>query len=380
MRRLIRLAHVYTGLVLSLLLLVLALTGSALVYKEAYWKLVYPELRGPDIQPGAAADASAIAAAMAAFGDRLRSVKMPEPGVPAYHLYLDGGEAFLSAHDHRVIDSWTPRERLMPLLFDVHAHLMAGERGERVGGIVGLLGVVLAATGLVLWWPARRRLRPRTLLPRDLARRTLLVWHRDLGAVAAPLLLLLLLTGSGLVFYETARTILNGAFGAAAAASVAPQGRGDIAPTALDARRMARVEAAFPDARVVFYYPPRAGATVHGFRLKRPCELHPNGRSYVYLDLAGDPVQTIDACALAPGDRAANAIYPLHAGKTESGAYRLIVFLGGIVLALLSFTGVVTYLQQLTSGGRSRARRRPGASDPAPATVEQARALTGPVP
>jgi uncharacterized iron-regulated membrane protein len=183
----------------------------------------------------------------------------------------------------------------MALLFDLHAHLMAGETGERVGGVIGLLGVVLAVTGLVLWWPARRRLSLANLVPRDLSRRTLLIWHRDVGAVTSPILLVLLLTGSGLVFY----------------------------------------------------YPPLGGASVHRFRLKQPCELHPNGRSYISLDFTGDIVQETDACALPPGERSAHAIYPLHAGKADSDVYKLAVFLGAVALAILSVSGAVSYLKKL---------------------------------
>lgn len=95
------------------------MTGAALVYKEAYWRLVYPELRAPSSQLSAADHAAAIAAAQREFGDELRSIKLPEPGVTAYHLYLDDGEAFLSAVDYSVIDRWRPSERVMSLLFDL---------------------------------------------------------------------------------------------------------------------------------------------------------------------------------------------------------------------------------------------------------------------
>jgi uncharacterized iron-regulated membrane protein len=112
-----------------------------------------------------------------------------------------------------VIDRWRTSDRLMSVLFDLHAHLMAGDAGERVAGVVGLLRVSLAASGPGLWWSARRAFSFRNTLLRDFSRRSLLVWHRELGAVTSPVLLILLLTGSGLVFYETARTLLNGIFG-----------------------------------------------------------------------------------------------------------------------------------------------------------------------
>lgn len=347
MRQALRQLHLWIGLGLSLLLFVFAVTGGALVYKEAYWRLVYPELRASAPALTAADHAAAIAAARDRFGGSLRTVKLPEPGVPAYHLYLADGEAFLSAGDHHLIDRWTPTGRPMALLFDLHAHLMAGEAGERVGGVVSLLGVLLAATGLALWWPARRRFAARNLVPRDLSRRTLLLLHRDIGALASPVLLLLLLSGSGLVFYRTAERILNGVFGDAVPQASVPAGPTDLSGSIADAAIVARAEAAFPGARIVFYYPPRDGATVHEFRLRQPCELHPNGRSYAYLDGAGRLLGRTDACALPPGERAVQAFYPLHAGKADSAAYRLVVLLGAVVLAVLSMSGVMIYFRKI---------------------------------
>jgi uncharacterized iron-regulated membrane protein len=352
----VRLAHLWAGLVLCLLLALLGATGSALTYKEAYWRLVHPELRGPLPDPGPAGHAAAIQAARERFGDELRSVKLPEPGVAGYHLYLQDGEAFLAADDHRVLDRWRPRERPVAFLFDLHAHLLAGETGERVGGVVGLLGALLVGTGVYLWWPARRKLRPGTLLPRDLSRRQLLPSHRDLGLVATPVLAVLLLTGAGIVFYGAAGTLLNGLFGDPPQAVAAPPtlpAEGTPGPTR--ATLVAEAQAAFPDARLVFYYPPAPGSAVHGFRLKRPCELHPNGRSYVYTDGDGAVLARQDACAAPPGQKALHAVYPLHAGKAGSGAWTLAVFLGGLALTLVSATGAGAYAAKLRAG---EARRR----------------------
>jgi len=341
------------GLALSVAMLVLALTGSALVYKEAYWRLVYPELRVAAPTPTPEEQAAAIEAAADAFGERLRSVKFPEPGVAGYHLYLEGGEAFLSIGDHRVIDEWGSRDRLMSFLFDLHAHLLAGEAGERVGGVISLLGVFLAVTGLVLWWPARRQFRVRHLLPSGVRRRDLIAWHRNLGLVSTPILLVVLLSGSGLVFYATAGKLLNRLFGDPPHTASAPRNEPRPPVQPADAGILLRVKEEFPEARLVFYYPPGAAAGHHEFRLKQPCELHPNGRSYLYLDGAGRVLAKEDGCAIAPGQVALHATYPLHSGKVDSALYRLAVFLSGLVLAALSASGAIAYARKLGWLGRS---------------------------
>lgn len=343
----VRQVHLVAGLALSLLLFVLALTGSALTYKEAYWRLVYPELRDAATDLGPRDHEVAFAAADATFGSSLRSVKLPEPGVPAYHLYLEGGEAFLAPQTLEVIDVWAPPDRVMSFLFDIHAHLTAGATGEQVVGVIGLLGVFMIVTGVVLWWPTWRRFRLRNLLPHGTTRGRLVSWHRDLGVLTSPLVALLLVTGSGLVFYGGAQALLNGLFGDPVPRETSPRVEG-LAPGILaDAATLARVHEALPDARLVFYYPPRAEGDPHGFRLKRPCELHPNGRSYAYVDGSRTVIDTVDACAMAPGERTVHAFYPLHAGKTGGPVYKLAVFLGGLALALVSASGTLAYLRKL---------------------------------
>lgn len=322
------------------------ITGAALIYKEAYWRMVYPELRIADPQLSATDHAGAIRAAVLEFGGELRSIKMPEPGVPAYHLYLEDGEAFLSLDDHGLIDRWRPTDRVMSFLFDLHAHLVSGDRGEQVGGVLGLIGVLLSLTGLVLWWPTRRRFALRNLLPTGMSRQKLVVWHRDLGLVTTPILLVLLLTGSGLVFYNTAGTLLNGLFGDPPIVASTPLKSGFTAPLA-DAALLARVESEFPQARLTFYYPPGEGLGYNEFRLKQPCELHPNGRSFLYLDPTGDVLQKDDACGVPAGQRALHAIYPLHSAKADSAIYKLVAFLGALALVVISFSGALGYMKKL---------------------------------
>lgn len=354
--KLIRQLHLYTGLTLSLVLLLIALTGAALLYKLEYWQLQYPELRAVDAVPEASNQAQAIAAASGLYGEKLESLKMPEPGVSAYHAYLaDHGEALLSRDDFTVIDEWQLRDRLMGILFDIHVHLMAGEWGEWTAGVIGLIAAIMALTGLMLWWPTRRSFRWRNLWPSGIQRRHLLAWHRDIGMVLSPLLLVFLLTGSAMVFYAQAQALLNGLFGdsvpstaPAAAVQLIPEEPVDYQKLLPSAQTLASVSAVYPDARLMFYYTDALSQGYHRFRLRRDCELHPNGLTFIYTDASnGDIAHVSDACAMPPGERLTRMIYPLHAGKAGSDIWRLLGLLTALVLAGLALTGVVTYCQKI---------------------------------
>lgn len=335
------------GLAFSVLLFLYGVTGTALVYEEAYWRVVYPELRGATPALDFADQAAGVAAAAERFGDRVRTVKLPWPELAAYHVYLEEGEAFLTADGFELVDVWGTNERLMSWLFDLHVHLMAGETGERVGGFVALLGVLLALTGLYLWWPTRKRFALRNLLPLGTKRNQLVAWHRDLGLVFTPILLVVLLTGAGLVFYTTATSLLNGLFGdAPPVVEVPAEGAGDAVAWA-DAGLFARVAEAFPDARVSLYTPPAEARRYHTFRLQGACEIHPNGRTFLYLDGDGSVLARSDACAMPPGQRVLQSMYPLHAGKADNAAYKLATFLCGLVLSLLALSGAWGYAKKL---------------------------------
>lgn len=344
----LRLFHLYTGLILSLALFLIAVSGGLLLYKHEYWQLQMTELRSPDVVPPFDEQAQAIGKAYSLFGEQLISIKMPEPDVPAYHLYLDRGEVLMSVSDHRIIDQWELRQRLMGFLFDLHAHLLAGHTGELIAGVIGLAGGVMAITGLILWWPIRRAVSLRHLWIRDSSRKALLAWHREAGLLMSPLLLLLIFSGSAMVFYTQVQTVMNAAFGDEVPRVNLPPRPPTTAGTLPDAAMLEQVSQHFSETKLLYYFFDANTTGFHRFRLRRSCELHPNGLSFVYTDAeTGKLVGSVDACNMPPGERLTNMIYPLHAGKIGSETYRILSLLTAFVLAGLSLSGVITYFQRL---------------------------------
>lgn len=345
MRRL-RLLHRYTGLVLAPILLLLSLSGGVLVYKEQLWRLRYPELAGPPARLSAADHAAALRAIRRLFPDSVQRIKFPQPGLAAYHIRAGDGEAFVHQHTHELIAGRQWYQDPIGILTELHVNLGAGAAGHRFAGAAGLITSLMVVSGILLWPRSKGPFRIRHLLPRSLDRRDLLRLHRDLGIVASLPVLLLVLTGSGLVFYATSRHVLNGMF-----SDRPPFEPNSFVSTGQEigvpsAETISAVHAALPEARLISYQPPPPGNAAHYFRLKQPGELHPNGRSAVYVDGAsGRVIATVDATTQPGGERMAHMLYPLHAAKIGGGYYRFGALLCALALAVVGASGLIAYFQ-----------------------------------
>lgn len=345
----LRTIHAWAGAILSLLLVVLGLTGSLLVFENDWIALTHPEAR-----TAFAADPAILGAAaerLEADHPDMRTVDFGGPQLGAHKLFLAEKDFGIAAPNGATLDRWTGPARVEAFVFDLHHHLLAGETGEIVGGVAALAAVLLVLTGLVVWVPAWRATRLR-VWPRSARRGELVSSHRNLGLMTAVPILVFCLTGAGMVFNEQARALL---------APNAPEpppppvvGNGDIDwPAAL-----AAAQARFPDATLRMASWPAAPGKPASVRLKQPAEWHPNGRTTVLIDPATSGVaRATDAQTLTLGERAVHAIYPLHAGSVGGWVYEGVTVLSGLALAALGGVGLWAFLGHRL-GRAARPRRR----------------------
>lgn len=331
----LRRLHAWIGLALCLLLALIALTGASLAFR--------PQIR--DIgRPTPAAPAAAelpriVAMAQARFGpDGFNAITFASPQAAWSEVRLkDGRHAWIDHH------TWTvqPYSRLdagLEWLFDLHHQLLSGDAGERFIGIVGALGALMAISGLIIWWPARRSF-GFALVPRRPGRAGWLSAHRDLAVMVAPLVLLSMLTGAALALPEVSRPLLN------APAPKAPKGAMiGKGPTDWPAA-IAAAQARFPKATVRMVV---ASGKAPSIRLRQPGEWHVNGRTIVYLDPPkGRIIGVYDAQAQEAGARTFNVFWPLHAGRVGGVAWQTTILLSGLGLAALSLYGGEAYRRRL---------------------------------
>jgi uncharacterized iron-regulated membrane protein len=356
--RIVDLIHRWTGGSIGLVLAILGLTGALLVYRDIW--VVLPHSGDPLVR-----DPALIAQAterMLAGPAKIDSIVYANERFGLNQLRLKGDAGAYADQAGAIVTQWASQWHRPELwLFDLHHHLFTGDVGETIVGIAGLCALLFTVTGAILWWRTRRTFKPR-LLPRRLSRPAILMHHRDLGIIVAPLIILSALTGTMMIFRPVATTLLApfSAPSEVIAALAAPKVKS--APLAEHPDWGAIVKAAharFPDATIRILALPRKPGAPITIRMKRAGEWLPNGRSTLYFD-AGDGhlLAAKDALAMPLGAQIFNAAYPVHAAKVGGLAWRLVMTCSGLALALLGSLTVWTFWFRRPPA-RPRRRTRP---------------------
>lgn len=345
--RIVDLVHRWTGGFIGVVLAVLGLSGALLVHKDAYLRATLPH--AADAYRGdVALNAEVMARLLDAGADRPTSIVLATDGMGVHRLaYGENGGAYAD-QSGSIITRWTSTgERPEIWLFDLHHHLLAGETGETIAGIIGLIGLGFVITGAILWWRTRRTFRFR-LWPKRMSRPAILRHHRDLGIIVAPLLFLSMLTGSIMLFRPVAALLLS-PFSSSAelrAAATPPKTKGGalMIEGAEWAALLANAKTRYPAAQLrVIGLPSKEGDLIT-LRLRQPDEWLPNGRTTFWFDPAdGRLVEARDALKLPLGARVFNLTYPLHAAKVGGLGYKVVMTVSGLALALLGSFTIFTF-------------------------------------
>ncbi len=275
---------------------------------------------------------------MADPASRPQSILFASDTLGLVRLSGKGGSGAYADQSGAIVTRWSSQwERPELWLFDLHHHLLAGDVGETIIGVAGAVGLFFVISGAILWWRTRKSFAFR-LWPARMTRPAILRHHRDLGVLVAPLLLLSFYTGAVLVFRPFAALTLGpGAPAAIEAALKPPPASGVKLSDAIDWRAIvATAHKRFPEAELRLVSLPRKESGLIGVRMRQPEEWLPNGRTSLWFAAdSGRLVAARDARDLGWQAKAFNLFYPLHAAKVGGLAWRLVMTISGLALALL---------------------------------------------
>ena len=333
--------HLWLGLSVGIVFATVSLAGSVLVFHTEVLRLQHPQL----LAHVPRADGRALQRILDEWTPRgLRSLDLPRAELPVWQGYLeDGRRAYFAPDDGHLLLVRSQHDDALLWLHELHVELLGGKPGKEVLGVVGWIALGLLLSGLYLWWPKPGRWLAQLKMHAGPPVRRWLTWHRGSGALMLPLILLIALTGVGMVYSNGVRSALTSVFGgAAAAASLKPDAdaRDADATIAYDWNRiLAEAGTVLPGARVHRVSAPGPGDGVVTFRARARGEWHPVGRSEIRLDRSGRRLQVIDATAHPLGLRMHQAIYPLHIGAVGGTPMKWLTALAGLMPAFLLVTG-----------------------------------------
>ena len=365
LRRAIRKLHLWLGLGLGGLLVLLGLTGSVLVFYPELDAMLHPEiLSAGDAPPDWD---RALATVRTEFPEKRgpwRFEVSDRPGaIPAryYNPPEREGHAFrplmvwLSPDGSAVLrrDYWG--EYAVTVVYDLHYRLLLGAVGGKIVGWAGLPLLALLLSGIWAWWPRAwsrvswgKALRFKRQAHRQ---RTLRDWHKLAGLGGSAFLILLTGTGIMLALPEESDAVL-GAAGLRMNHAPIVQGDDRAASDIRPSQAVAIARAALPGARLAWIEAPAASGGAWRMRMQVPGD--PSFRfphSYVWVDGASGAVLAVQDARTAAAGSIVNAwLHPLHDGSAGGLAGRILAALAGLVPLLLFVTGWLRW--------RSRRRAR----------------------
>lgn len=352
MRRCLFLVHRWLGLILGVFLALQGLLGAYLVVADPLDRWLHPEVVRAEAPGRDGAErigpVEAYRAVAAAHPDRhIWQLWMPQEPDGVYRAILDGDDGeriYIDPYSGRVLGSRDAFETLETPVRVLHTGEIGGPWLETGVGLLAVALLVLAVSGLVVWWPGRTRLRralafsTRNLA--TLARDS----HRWAGLLLLPFIGLIAVGGIYLIFHHSAQALVNTMWDQEPFPPALELGKSagpaDAAPVG---DLVASARGALPEARIALLtFPDKAGSPV-AVRMRYPNEWHPIGNSTVLLHPdSGEFLAVYDLRSADPGSYALDHLYPLHIGTYGGTPTRTLHFLAGLATFLFAVTG--TYL------------------------------------
>lgn len=359
----VRKLHLWLGLGLGGLLVLLGLTGSLLVFYPEIDALLHPEIR---VEAAQAPDWDrALATVRQAYPDKQGPWRFEVPhgpgAIPARYYNPDErkGHAFrpmmvwLSPDGARVLrrDYWG--EYAMTFLYDLHFRLLLGVTGGTVLGWLGFVLLALLLSGLWAWWPRGAWTKALRLKLRAHPQRRLRDWHKLAGLLGLPWLVLLTVTGIMLELPGESDAALRVVGMPVDPAPVVFASMPESGPAMSLDHTMRTALAALPGGRVAWIESAPAGGSVARFRIQVPGD--PSVRfphSYVWVDGATGRVVAVQNVQKAGAGSVINAwIHPLHDGSAGGLFGRLLAALCGLVPVALFVTGLLRWRLRARGAG-----------------------------
>jgi uncharacterized iron-regulated membrane protein len=357
-RRFLLLFHRWAGVASALFLLIIALTGCALIWEDDIDRALNPATSFVTPQAGAELPVDTLIARAVAAKPQARAtgVAIPQRQTWPYRISLTGGvTANVDPYTGRVLGFRNAQDfSFARWIHLVHTRFVAGQAGEFFVGALTVVTVFMSISGIVLWWPRRIY----GVGKYSSWKRTNFDLHNALGFWASVFIFTISFTGIVIAFEPWLDPMLRNLDATKmenyeATAKSTPVPGGTRVPLE-EVLRTAR--AALPGALATSINVPAKPTDFYRVMFKFPEDRTPAGRSRVYLDQFSGQVLGVTNTRLAPiGQHIVFIKRSLHTGDIYGTPTHILYFLATLALAGQVVTGVLLWWKPKKKPARAQA-------------------------
>ena len=343
LRRLWFQVHKWIGLALAALIIPISLTGSALVWHDWLEGALNPEraASAPATQPpGFYADA---AGQHLAPGETLLSLTYPQGegallAAVARPVKAGGGrpvrtQLYLDPGSGQLLDRAASNEGAVHVMHVLHGSLMVPGVGRQIVGWIGVAMLISSLTGLWLWWPLKGRF-TRGLRWQRTSSTNANLHHQGGFWVAIPLAVLSL-TGAWISFPAFFASLSGDPAGPSAAERMRRMSAQPLAETRLTSEEVLALARPVASGELATLTWPTA----------------PDGRWKVSFAREGGPAEVgvddrtgkVTPPKPPQPETTARLMRRIHDGTGMGALWQVIIFIGGIIPAMLAVTGMIMW-------------------------------------
>jgi uncharacterized iron-regulated membrane protein len=346
--------HLWVGIAAGVYVLVVSVTGAALVFRIDMQRALFPALFTTSRNAPPADASTMLDTVRATFpDDRISGIDAPTTTRPTYLAYVVRENTFLTLlfdpQSGRLLGE-LPDASALRLLQQLHFNLLGGRTGRLVNGIGAIAIALMALTGFIIWWPGiatwRRAL---TVDIRRGRRRITFDLHRAVGIWSGSLLLMWAVTGIAFVWPQPFREMVNTI--SPITVSRSPTSHAPFPATKRPWRALVeKAQAAVPGQHVARVVTPSSdsAAFLVMFSAVQPTPSGSPRLTSVYLDqYSGEILREAGVEGRTLGDVVMAWVAPLHVGNFSGNVIRVAWFVFGLTPALLFVTGFVMWWTRL---------------------------------
>ncbi|MTI63942.1 PepSY-associated TM helix domain-containing protein [Methylophaga sp.] len=345
--------HKISGLIILIPLLLQSISGSIIVFDHAIDEWLNPEILlievPPDGEPAPLSQIMATASSALPQTVHISSLRKPRHGSTVFMAYpvMQASSPHHGKRMEVLINPYTAEvtgirewgSYFTSFIYRLHFTLLLDRNGSLFLGFLALVLLVNLIIGVYLGWPRSRAARDWLLARKH--RKTPLIgklrrWHILCGLTALPVSIVLIISGVSMIFHDQTEALLNRPAPPQLDVKLDPDKIIDINDW------LPAVSQHWPNAEWMRVSQPTQSQPVAAFILRTAGDPRKtSGSSMLWLHPQSSQILAEQHYAdLSFRQKIAFWLFPLHSGEAFAMPGRLLVFLCGLLLSVLSIAGL----------------------------------------